>query len=154
MVRDMVQSLGLAVRVVGKGGVVGIVAKIAATFWPGLCVMLSAAAKVSAGAVPLVGVAAVKSGPQAVPSPVVQVLSASASAESLAVSTVRLAGSVAADPVAGLASRAASRKALVRPSVLVAVAPMVVVLLAKGASAQAAAAVESSLMVAAGVEAR
>ena len=59
-VSDIVQSLGEAVSVVAKGGVVGIVAKIAATFWPGLWVMLSAAVKVSVGALPLGGVAAVK----------------------------------------------------------------------------------------------
>src|ERR1700733_12408899 len=122
-VSDMVQSVGEAVRVVGKGGVVGIVAKIAATFWPGLCAMLSAAVKVSVGAVPVGGVAAVKSAEHTVPVPVVQLLSASARAASLLVSTVRLVGSVAGAPVAGFASKAASRKALVRPRVLVADAP-------------------------------
>ena len=116
--------------------------------------MLRAAVKVSAGAVPLVGVAAVKSGVQAEPVPVVQLLSASASAASLPVSTVRPVGSVAAAPVAGLARNAASRKALVMPSVLVDVAPMLVAELLKGASAQAAAAVVSSLSVNCGVVAR
>jgi hypothetical protein len=105
--------------------------------------MLSAAANVSVADVP----AAMKSGPQPVPWPVVQVLSASASAASLLVSTLRLVARLAPEPVEGLASRAASRKALVRPSVLVLVAPMLVVLLANGASAQAAAAVVSSLIV-------
>src|ERR1700761_7100242 len=100
----MVQSLGDWVRVVAKGGVevVGMVAKMAATLWPGLCAMLSAAVKVSAGAVPEGGVAAVNSAAQPAPVPVVQVLSASARAASLPASTVRLAGSVAELPVEGL----------------------------------------------------
>ena len=49
--------------------------------------------------------------------------------------------------MAGFASKAASRKALVMPKVLVAVAPRVVAELAKGAKAQAAAAVVISLSV-------
>ena len=142
-VRDMVQSLGEVVRVVAKGGVAGMVAKMAATLVPGWWAMLRAAVKVSVGAVPLGGVAAVKRAVQVVE----QVLRASARAESLADSTVRFAGRAAGAPVEGLASKAASRKALVMPRVLVLVAPRVVAELAKGASDQAAAAVVSSLSV-------
>ena len=128
---------------VGKGGVAGMVAKIAATLVPGLWAMLRAAVKVSVGAVPEGGVAAVKRAVQVV----AQVLRASARAASLADSTVRFAGRVAGAPVVGLAKSAASRKALVMPSVLVDVAPRVVAEDAKGARDQAAAAVVSSLSV-------
>ena len=116
---------------------------MAATFLPGLWAMLSAAVKVSVGVVPEGGVAAVKRAVQVV----AQVLRASARAASLADSTVRFAGRVAGAPVVGLAKSAASRKALVMPRVLVAVAPRVVAEAAKGARAQAAAAVVSSLSV-------
>ena len=80
------------------------------------------------------------------PSESVQLLTASARAFSGPVSIVKLVGSVAAVPVAGFASKAASRKALVMPCVLVALAPMLVIDVVNGASAQAAATVVSSLM--------
>ena len=62
-----------------------------------------------------------------------QLLSASARAPSLPVSTVRPAGSVATFPVVGFARSPASRKALVMPSVLVELAPMLLAELLNGA---------------------
>jgi hypothetical protein len=98
------------------------------------------------GAIPPGGVAAAKSAAHAVvPSEAAQPWSALARVLSFAVSTACLLLRVASEPVVTSASNAALRKALANPAALVELAPTFAAAVMKGASAQAAAAVVSSL---------
>ena len=107
--------------------------------------MFSSAPSVSVGATPPLGVAAANSGAHpVVPSEFTHDAIASASAYSLPVSTDRVAGSDAAWPVVVFASSPAFRNAFAIPLLFVALAPTWSYAVINGASAYAAATVETS----------
>jgi hypothetical protein len=109
--------------------------------------MSRAAASELPGAAPPGGCARPKSGWQpVVPSELMQTARMLARAKSLPVSTFRPAARVGGPPVAVLASSWVFRKALARPVALVAELPMFPFRSMKGESAQAVAAVVTSLM--------